>query len=234
VAGEAAWAAVELDLLQTETQAAALEAALTGFWEVVTRLPVPAPDASAIRAFISDQLLGRAPESLASCALRAFPGGILLVRLDQEQGTADLLLATDPGVRDPEAGTADCAPILAPDAPEPGEVVSVRLAVGTAPGEAGAFEPAELEVEGGLVTIVLTFTNDSRVDQSLTFRAPLTADTGRVAPGATKLIVLRRLEPGEYAFYSISGPETMTGRLRVAAPGGSQSRTGVGGDLRRW
>jgi hypothetical protein len=82
----------------------------------------------------------------------------------------------------------------------------------------GSIAPSETTVEGGLVTLVLTFRNDSDEEQSLTFAPPLEADTGPVAPGESVLIVIRRLVPGDYAYSSSADPDTMLGVIRVIEP----------------
>ena len=47
----------------------------------------------------------------------------------------------------------------------------------------GEFRAHRGYLEGTLVTVILTFRNDSAAEQSLTFEAPLEADTGPVDPG---------------------------------------------------
>ena len=85
-------------------------------------------------------------------------------------------------------------------------------------GEPAAFDPSRLTVEGALVTLVLTFRNEADTEQTLTFEAPLESTTGSIAPGGIKLIVVRQLAPGEYAFYSETDPATLRGSITVEAP----------------
>ena len=77
------------------------------------------------------------------------------------------------------------------------------------------FDPIETVVEGSLVTLVLSFRNETSVDQSLTFETVTGSRTDLVAPGEAKLIVVRRLPPGEYAIYSETDPEAMRGFIRI-------------------
>jgi hypothetical protein len=68
------------------------------------------------------------------------------------------------------------------------------------------------------VTVVLTFRNESDVEQSLTFAEPLESSTGPVDAGATRLIVVRQLEPGTYPFFSDADPDVLRGSLEIEAP----------------
>ena len=80
------------------------------------------------------------------------------------------------------------------------------------------FDPIETVVEGSLVTLVLTFRNETSDDQSLTFETVTRSGTDIVAPGEVKLIVVLRLPPGEYAIYSETDPEAIRGIIRIVEP----------------
>lgn len=81
------------------------------------------------------------------------------------------------------------------------------------------FDPIETVVEGSLVTLVLSFRNETSDEQSLTFETVTGKGTDTVAPGEAKLIVVRRLPPGEYAIYSETDPEAIRGSIRIVEPG---------------
>ena len=80
------------------------------------------------------------------------------------------------------------------------------------------FDPIETVVEGSSVTLVLTFRNETSDDQSLTFETVAGSGTGTVAPGEVKLIVVRRLPPGEYAILSEADPAVIRGTIRIVEP----------------
>ena len=67
------------------------------------------------------------------------------------------------------------------------------------------FDPIETVVEGSLVTLVLTFRNETSDDQSLTFETVTGSGTDIVAPG-------------EYAIYSETDPEAIRGIIRIVEP----------------
>lgn len=215
-------------LLETDLLGADIDAALTALMEVVSRLPLDVDDAARLRRFVIDELLTEPPEVLEPCYVRASEKGATIVVVESESGVATVRIGPDLDAlelddidasfeADFDPGT--CAPIAASaDERALGEPSSVRLTVGTTSGAEPAFEPPETALDGSLVTVVLTFRNDSTAVQSLTFEAPLEADTGPVAPGELKLIVVRQLEPGVYAFFSSSDPARMRGLLRISLP----------------
>lgn len=219
--GAAATASFTFSLLETDLLGTDVDGTLTALLEVAARLPLDAADVERTRRFLVDDLLTEPPEVLDSCYARIDESGAILVLIETTTGLATLRLG--PNARalelDEDLETSDCAPIVpSVDGPPPGTPTSERLTIGTSSSGATAFEPAEPELEGDLVTVVLTFRNDSEAVQSLTFEAPLEADTGPVEPGELKLIVVRQLEPGDHAFYSVGDPEGMRGVLHVSAP----------------
>ena len=163
---------------------------------------------------------------LEACYARIDESGAVLISVDAEAGTATIRLAVDQAALGLAVALdfSTCAPIASSDGPAPGEPSSERLTVGTTTGAEPAYDPAEPVLQGELVTVVLTFHNDSSSVQSLTFEGPLEADTGPVQPGELKLIVVRQLEPGAYAFYSSGAvsssgsASTMQGVLHIEAP----------------
>ena len=80
------------------------------------------------------------------------------------------------------------------------------------------FDPIETVVEGSLVTLVVTFRNETSDDQSLTFETVTGSSTDLVAPGEARLIVVLRLPAGEYAIYSETDPEAIRGVIRIVEP----------------
>lgn len=123
---------------------------------------------------------------------------------------------------DPAAAELDleaCAPLApSPEGVAPGVPVSERVTIAMTDGTQPRFDPAEVTLEGSLVTVILTFRNDSEVEQTLTFREPLDADTGPVAPGDVRLIVVRQLQPGEHPFYSATDPDAISGQITITSP----------------
>ena len=102
---------------------------------------------------------------------------------------------------------ADPTPVSAPP-------VGVRIAVGTAPGETLAFDPAELAV-GSAVPVTVTFRNHSSVAHNLTFTDGLSAATRTIVePGTFEELHLLPPDAGVYPFVCTihSG---MAGRLVV-------------------
>jgi len=195
-----------------------IDAALTAMMEVAARLPLDPADVESARRFIVDDLLAEPPELLESCYVSDWDRGAALVAVDTESADARLYLGSEAGAHGagvdihPEA----CVPLV------PAEVVALaedpsteRLTVRIAPGESAVFEPAEVTIEGALVTLVLTFRNDSTSEQALTFDQPLDATTGSVAPGGVKLIVVRQLPPGEYPFHGESEADAPRGLIRI-------------------
>lgn len=211
-----AWAAFEVDLLAVEGRAVDVEATMSALLEVLARLPVTRAEASSLFAFVSQDLLTSAPEQLEACVVASLASGVTVIRVDAETGLASLLIAQAADARDAEADLEGCLPLRPRFAgPPPGTLVSERLSVEAT---GAAFEPAEPTVEGSLVTVVLTFRNGASVDHTLTFDDPLGADSGLVGPGEERLLVLRRLEPGDYPFFSATDPAAMRGVLRVVVP----------------
>ena len=208
------------DLLQTDLLGGDVDAALTAFMETTARLPLDAIEAERARQFVVADLLTEPPESLEACYLSDRPTGVLLITVDTETGLAELDVARELSAIDPvgELEAENCVPIRPSTVGPPlGEASSERITIGMTAGAQVAFDPAETSLEGDLVTLVLTFRNDSAVEQTLTFEAPLESDTGPVAPGELKLVVIRQLEPGEYGFFSRSDPDGITGRIRITA-----------------
>jgi plastocyanin len=99
----------------------------------------------------------------------------------------------------------------APSSPAHG---AVRLAVGTAPGETLAFEPAEIAVtEVGPVTV--TFRNHSSLAHNLVFTEGLSAATRTIVePGTFEELHLVPPRAGVYPFVCTIHSE-MAGRLVV-------------------
>lgn len=209
------------DLLQTDLLGGDVDAALTALMEVAARLPLDGADVERTRQFIVTDLLTEAPETLEPCYLTERPMGVILVAVDAESGLASIDLARTVDALGLEADLEPetCAPIGPSTAgPALGVASLERLTISVSTAEPAAFDPPEVTLEGGPVTLVLSFRNDSSSEQSLTFEAPLEANTGPVAPGELKLIVVRRLELGEYPFYSQSDPEGLTGIVRIVEP----------------
>lgn len=196
---------------------------LTGYMEVASRLPLQPSDVEGSRRFILEDLLVDAPALLEPCYVTDWDRGALFVSVDPEVNVASLQLAPSVSALDPpeDVDPADCAALLpsevADELAKLGDPSTERLTIAMS-GDPAVFEPADVLLEGALVTLVLTFRNDSSAEQTLTFEAPLASTTGPVAPGDVKLIVVRQLEPGEYAFYSESDAEGLRGVVRIEPP----------------
>ena len=209
-----------LELLQTDLFGADVDAALTALMEVTARLPLAPARADRIRRFAVDDLLVTAPLALDSCYASLAEDGAVLIAIDQEIGAATIELASSPSRLDVDAefDLDVCAPIApSSDGPTPGEPTSQRITV-VAAGEPAMFDPLETVVEGSLVTLVLSFRNETSDDQSLTFETVTGSSTDLVAPSEAKLIVVRRLPPGEYVIYSETDPEAIRGTIRIVEP----------------
>jgi hypothetical protein len=194
---------------------------LTAYMEVASRLPLRPSDVDRARRFVVEDLLQAPPETLESCYVSDWERGAALVTVDAETTTARLHLAEDARAIEAFAASvpddAECAELIPSEvAAELGDPSSERVSI--AMRAAGSFDPAEVELTGALVTVVLTFTNESAVEQTLTFEAPLEASTGPVEPAGTRLIVVRQLQPGEYPFFSEADPDGLRGTLRIEEP----------------
>lgn len=216
-------ASFDFDLLADSAQGADIDGTLTAMMEVVTRLPLDSADREHLRQFVVDDLLTEPPELLEPCYDIARAALAVHVNVDTESGLARLRLAPDAASLELDAEASaeptECAPLEpSVEGPQPGDPSSERLTIGTSNDATTMFAPSEATLEGALVTVILTFRNDSATTQSLTFETPLGADTGPVPPGEVKLIVVRQLEPGDYPFYSSADPSGMTGRIRVIEP----------------
>jgi hypothetical protein len=157
---------------------------------------------------------------LEPCYASIADEGAVLIAIDQETGAATIELASSPSRLDIDAefDLDACAPIApSTDGPAPGEPRSERITI-VAAGEPAMFDPIETVVEGSLVTLVLTFRNETSDEQSLTFETDTGSSTDIVAPGEVKLIVVLRLPPGEYAIYSETDPEAIRGIIRIVEP----------------
>lgn len=224
VAGDAP--ALELDGAGTQSALASFDLeliggdpslALTALLEVATRLPLDRGDIDRARRFVVDDLLEAAPETLESCYVTDWDRGVARVTVDVEATTARIELAEFSGALEALAD-AECAPLIPEEvAAQLGDPSTERLTIEIS-GDPPAFEPSDISVEGALVTLVLTVRNDSDTERSVTFEAPLDASTGPIEPGGVKLIVVRQLEPGEYAFFGGTGTDGPRGTLRVEPP----------------
>jgi len=97
--------------------------------------------------------------------------------------------------------------------------VGVRIAVGTAPGETLAFDPAEISV-GSVVPVTVTFRNHSSVAHNLTFTDGLSAATRTIVePGMFDELQLIPPDAGVYTFVCTIH-NGMAGRLVVGASAG--------------
>jgi plastocyanin len=104
----------------------------------------------------------------------------------------------------------------APDSTPPG---GVSIAVGTAPGETLAFDPAEVAV-GSVVPVTMTFRNHSSVPHNLVFTDGLSAATRTIVePGTFDELHLLPPGAGVYRFVCTIHSE-MAGRLVVGASTG--------------
>jgi plastocyanin len=105
----------------------------------------------------------------------------------------------------------------APSLPAPG---GVRIAVGTAPGETLAFDPAEVAIRE-VVPVTVTFRNHSSVAHNLVFTDGLSAATRTIVePGTFEELHLVPPRAGVYRFVCTIHSE-MAGRLVV---GGSSAQ----------
>ena len=210
----------DFELLQAGSSGADVDAALTALMEVAARLPVAPARADRMRRFVVDDLLATAPLALEPCYASITGDGAVLIAIDRETGATTIELASSASRLDIDAelDLDACAPIApASDGPAPGEPTAERITI-VAAGEPAMFDPIETVVEGSLVTLVLTFRNETSDDQSLTFETATGSSTGLVAPGEGKLIVVRRLPPGEYAISSETDPQAMRGLVRIVEP----------------
>ena len=208
------------ELLQTDLFGSDVDAALTALMEVAARLPLTPARVDRMRRFVVDDLLVTAPLALEACYASSAQDGTVLIAVDQETGGATVQLASSPShlETDAELDLDACAPIApSSDGQAPGEPTSERITI-VAAGEPAMFDPIETVVEGSLVTLVLSFRNETSDDQSLTFETAAGSSTDLVAPGKAKLIVVRRLPPGEYAIYSETDPEAIRGLIRIVEP----------------
>jgi plastocyanin len=99
----------------------------------------------------------------------------------------------------------------APSSPAPG---GVRIAVGTAPGETLAFDPAEIGIRE-VVPVTVTFRNHSSVAHNLVFTDGLSAATRTIVePGTFEDLHLVPPGAGVYPFVCTIHSE-MAGRLVV-------------------
>ena len=209
-----------IELLQTDMLGADVDATLTALLEVAARLPLAPARVDRMRRFVVDDLLVTAPRALEPCYASITEDGAMLIAIDQETGAATIELTSSPSRLDIDDGVDldACAPIApSSDGPVPGEPTLERITI-VAAGEPTVFEPIETVVEGSPVTLVLTFRNETSDDQSLTFETVAGSGTGIVAPGEVKLIVVRRLPPGEYAIHSETDPEAIRGIIRIVEP----------------
>lgn len=224
-------AAFDFELLGGDLASMDVDATLTAFMEVAARLPLDPADVEQARRFVVDDLLTEPPELLEPCYLTDWERGAVLATVDGETGAARVRVASSTDAAEADAGgteairseagldVADCAPLIPAEVTaELGDPRTERLTIAITAAEPGGFEPAEVTLEGALVTLVLTFRNDSTIEQALTFEAPLEASTGPVAPGEVRLIVVRQLAPGEYPFFSETDPDALRGVIRVEAP----------------
>jgi hypothetical protein len=191
--------------------------ALTAFFEVATRLPLDPTDVEGVRRFVVEDLLQTPPETLEGCYATDWDRGAALITVDSETTIARLMVAETVDDLD-TAELLDCASLIPSEvAAALGDPSSERVSI-TLGGDPLAFDPPDVELEGALVTVVLTFRNESDVEQSLTFAEPLESSTGPVDAGATRLIVVRQLEPGTYPFVSDADPDVLRGSLEIEAP----------------
>jgi len=179
-------------------------------------------DIERARRFVVEDLLKLPPETLEPCYVTDWERGAVLVSIEAETSSARITLAeTAPPLAATlaeEADLADCAPLIPSEiAAELGDSVSERVTIAMV-GDPAAFEPSDVTIEGALVTVVLTFRNDSDSEQTLTFADPLDSTTGPVAPGDIRLIVVRELQAGEYPFFSETDPDGLRGTIRIESP----------------
>lgn len=194
-----AWARATFQTLETDLFGSDADGALTGLLETASRTPLPQAEVHRAFRFVVDDLLVDVPVLQAECYATVLPEGVIVIRLDTETGAASVLLAESAAAHSDGDAVAECSPISARvREQESGLSRDERVTiVATAD---GVFEPAHVTLVGPLVTVVLTVRNDSAVERTLTFPPPLEATSGPLAPGASTLIVLRRIEVGEYRF----------------------------------
>ena len=208
------------ELLQTASLGADVDAALTALMEVAARVPLTPSRVDRMRRFMVGDLLEKAPLALEPCYASIAEDGAVLIAIDQQTGATTIQLASSASRLDLDAELEldACAPITPSiDGPAPGEPTLERITI-VAAGEPAMFDPIETVVEGSAVTLILTFRNETSVDQSVTFGTVASPGTDIVAPGEEKLIVIRRLPPGEYAFYSETDPQAIRGIIRIVEP----------------
>ncbi len=211
---------LRFELLQTDLFGTDVDAALTALMEIAARLPLSSAETDRLRRFVVDDLLVTAPLALEPCYAGIDEAGVALIVIDQDTGTATIELASSPSRLDIEAefDVEACAPIAPSSAgPPPGDPTSERITI-VAAGAPPMFDPIETVVQGSLVTLVLTFRNETPEDQSLTFETDIGSSTDVVPPGEVKLIVVPRLPPGEYAIFSETDPEAIRGVISIVEP----------------
>ena len=92
---------------------------------------------------------------------------------------------------------------------------ALAVTIASAPGEALAFEPAQVTVDA-VGPVEVTFQNVSDLPHNLTFTGALSAGTRTiVSPGTTDVLSLATPVPGSYTFVCTIH-EGMTGTLIVA------------------
>lgn len=217
---------LRFQLQQIELFGSDVDAALTALLEIAARLPLAPDRTDRLRRFVVDDLLVTAPLDLGPCYADVAEDGTVLITIDEETGgsTIDLASAPDRLDIDAELDLDACAPIAptepteqTSDGPSPGDATSERITI-VASGAPPMFDPIETVIEGSLVTLVLTFRNDTSDDQSLTFDMDGGSSTGLVGPGEVKLIVVPRLSNGEYGIFSERDPEAIRGVISIVEP----------------
>lgn len=208
-----AWTRATFKTLETDLLGRDVDGALTAVLEVASRTPLPQAMVTRAFRFVVDDLLVEVPVLQAECYASESSAGVIVIRVDTETGEATLLLAESAVAHPDGEGIEECSAISARvQEEEAGRSRSERLTIAAV--EGGGFDPVDASVEGLLVTVVLTVRNDDAIERSLTFAPPLDVTTGPIAPGASTLIILRRLEVGEYIFGDTDAP----GLLSVVAP----------------
>jgi hypothetical protein len=221
--GEDASVRLRFGLQQIDLFGSDVDAALTALLEIAARLPLAPDRTDQLRRFVVDDLLVTAPPDLGPCYADVAEDGAVVIALDEENSNATIDLASSPGRLevDAELDLDACAPIAptesAGDDPPAGDATSERITI-AASGEPPMFDPVETVVEGSLVTLVLTFRNETTDDQSLTFETATGWSTELVSPGEVKLIVVPRLAVGDYAIFSETDAEGIRGLIRIVEP----------------
>lgn len=211
-----AWARFTFETLEVDLFGGDVDAALTAFVEVASRTPLPGERVRTAFRFLADELLVEAPILQEPCYASADDRGAIVIRLDPETGSASVLLAATPEAHPDGEDIEDCARIALTDPDrEPGTARSERLTIAIAD---DGLDPSEVVLEGALVTLILTVRNDSATERSLAFAPPLEAATGPIPPGGSTLIVIRRLEPGDYPLADPAAPDDVAGVVRVVLP----------------